>query len=183
MRLSQDYMRVYGDIIQERDLSKTPPIEIGHVIAGSTVLPSPESTLDGEIKFIGGYGWSNDWIINWVNGASATWELLGQQESFYEVSIQHNSKIISDDPAIFALSAKGMKPTTFSISDSHWSDYFPSPDRVVRGEVYEKQWKDQNVGPIRLPHNQFDLKLSAVHINPLDTIEIKSVTIEILADD
>ena len=181
-KMSSRYMKIYGEIVRERDLSEVPPIPVGHTASLSTFLPAPEAQLTNGVEFKGGYGWANDWIINWDNGAEASWKLDNITSSNYEAVLHYNSSIESKGPLLLALTPQSGNSISFAISEAFWPPYIASPDRVKRGEVYEKKWNQKSIGTFRLPSGDINLRLTGVQINTGDTLEVKGLTLTRIND-
>lgn len=132
----------------------TPPIvQVGYKESPNTILPAHEATLDGEVKFKGVRGWANDYIIDWnKKGDKATWEIDIPEIGDYNLVLKYNcSKEFLNAKMHLRINNH---PFDINIRQAAEYDFLPSPDRIVRGEVYEKEWESQSIrrtsfGPVK----------------------------------
>lgn len=126
-----------------------PPVQIGFPESPATFLPAPEAKISTGLKFMGGRGWANDYIINWTKkGDQVTWPVEIQSTGEYEIIFHYDCSPDFVGTA-FQVESNGIKDTvTINISDDH--PFLPSPDRVKRGEVYEKNWSKSSAGKLTL---------------------------------
>ena len=69
----------------------------------------------------------------------------------------------------------GGKSLEAVVSEAHDPDPIPSPDRVPRGEVYEKVWASLTLGSVRLSKGRTTLCVRAVEIPGKQAIDLKAV--------
>lgn len=119
---------------------QAPPIEVGHPGHSVTELPAPEAQLKGQVAFQGDRGWANDYIINWMAIADqATWEVQVETAGNYTVDLHYTCKAPFVG-SVFKV-AGGEKAVAVKIDSAFDPPFLESPDRVARGEVFEKEWK------------------------------------------
>ena len=148
------------------------PIEIAAYLHGSTILPAHEAVLKGGIHFFGKDGWANDWTIG--NG-TMSWDIKVALEGEYQVSVEYantpediGSRLIvkcGDQTAISVINNAAKAPT------------IKSPDRVKRGEVYERQWNRLKIAQLYLSEGEQKLSLEIGSEQALSAIEIKTLII------
>jgi hypothetical protein len=135
--LKRDLKNWFTDVT--KDAFNVPHIPVGHAKAQTTFLPAPEARLSGNLQFKGGRGWANDYIINWKDISDiAVWNIDVQKNKEYKIALKYNC---SEDfvGAIFEVEING-NSTSVPIQEAFNNPFLDSPDRVVRGEVYEKEW-------------------------------------------
>ena len=161
-----------------KDAFKKPSIPVGFSEVPSTFLPAPEASLSGQLQFKGGRGWANDYIINWSgNEDTASWKLNIKEDKEYKIALQYNC---SEDfvGAVFEIDING---TTMNvpIEEAFNNPFFHSPDRVIRGEVYEKEWGLVYIDFPKLDKGEAMLKLSLKRAgNAKAWFELKSILIQ-----
>ena len=145
--LLSDFTNWFQDVTSQG--ISVPPIPVGHPEASHTFLPAPEAKLSGGLQFMGGRGWANDYIINWQSPEDfASWDIDVNTAGNYQVEILYNGP---EETVGARLQLKTTGQTSdLSIQEAFNPDPVFSPDRVERGEVYEKEWKALGAVPIKL---------------------------------
>lgn len=147
--------------VTDHDMT-APPIPLGHLPYGHTSLPAPEAKLHGNLRFKGKMGWANDYIIDWTKATdSLEWKIEVAKEGAYEVHMHYAAPTES-----LGSSYKVATPTsslTGIIHQAHYPDFLPSPDRITRGEVYERVWKNEVIGTLDLQKG-----LQSIIVHPLE---------------
>lgn len=64
------------------------------------------------------------------------------------------------------------------VSRAHNPDPIPSPDRVRRGEVYEKIWAPLRLGTVELSRGRTTLSVKALKIPGEKAIDLKAVRLK-----
>ncbi|MCB0634499.1 MAG: arylsulfatase [Saprospiraceae bacterium] len=115
-----------------------PPITLGNPNAPETFLPAPEASLEGSVHFKGD-GWANDWITGWKTaGDKVSWPVKIDRPATYQLTLYYNLPETGSSPALqISLGDQTMRST---INQAFPGQVIPSPDRISRGEVYEKSW-------------------------------------------
>lgn len=150
------------------------PIPVGHGERPEVELPAPEADLQGGLSFKGGAGWANDWIVNWVApGASASWDLAAAREGRYSVTLLYCCP--AGDVGARVRVEAGTESCEAVLTRAHDPQPLPSPDRVPRGEVYERVWARLEVGTLRLPAGRTRLTVRAPVIPGRTAMELKAV--------
>lgn len=157
-----------------RELPTKRPIPVGFDEASTIILPAVESEFSGGVQFQGESGWSNDWLVNWNNPRDKiSWNIDVVQSSVFEVSIAYTLPEGGEGIRINA-SSKGEEISEV-INEAFDPEFVPSPDRVTRGEVYEKDWSHISLGRLTLEEGIQKISLTAVPIPGKPGIELKSL--------
>ena len=141
------------------------PTQIGHAENPLVILPAHEAELHkdngGGISYNDRWGWANDWATNWTRErAWLEWPVKFVASGEYEILLEY-ACAPENAGARFSIEAGGEKLQT-EIDQAFLQDQIPSPDRVPRGEVYEKTWGKHLAGKLKLPAG-----ITALQIRPL----------------
>lgn len=154
--LHNKFVRWYEEVTENG--INSPPIPVGYKARPTVELPAAEATLEQGLQFKGDRGWANDYIINWKEkGDAASWELNVVNEGNYELVLQYNCAETFLNTAL-ELEVNG-KTTPFTVRKVFDFPFKESPDRVVRGEVYEKKWGQLALTPVNLPKGKVTLRI------------------------
>ncbi|MEL6867015.1 MAG: arylsulfatase [Bacteroidota bacterium] len=154
-----------------------PLIELGHLAYDRVSLPAPEAKLHGAVKFKADMGWANDWVANWTaTSDSVVWSVDVVRDGDYEIQLLYNCAEGQTGSTI-AVSANGQSIQT-QIEKAFMPDYLPSPDRVERWEVYEKEWKALPVGRLALERGKQELVVRATNIPAQEAMELKGLIVQ-----
>lgn len=157
-----------------------PAIAVGYDEFPQVVLPGHEATLHIEepqsISYNGSAGWANDWITNWVDSTSYPfWWIDVVEEADYDISIDYicAEKNVGVEFKLFI----GDQFLEGAVTEAFDPEPLPSPDRVPRKEVYEKNWKTLPMGAMRLVKGKYRLELHAFAIPGDQAMDVKAVRI------
>ena len=184
--ISSEYPDIVGEMVEDydnwyKDVTKQfkakPPIPVGYKLHNVAELPAPESKLFGDLKFKGEMGWANDWIINWNSPQDKVeWNIDVAEEAEFEIFMQYalqeegvGSKIEINVPG---------KSISIELLEAQIAEYIPSPDRVPRGEVYERNWASISIGRTQLSVGLKTLQLNVVNIPVKGVFELKSLVLK-----
>ncbi len=150
------------------------PIPVGYPQANPVELLAPECYFHGNVSFRGRAGWANDWITNWQStDDSVWWDIDVVRPGRYEVALMYvcpeqdiGSKVRVE---VGGQNAEGV------IRHAHDPDPIPSPDAVLRGEVYEKVWAPLRLGTVRLNQGQTQLYVKALTKTGNAVMDLKAV--------
>ena len=149
-------------------------IRIGFKNEVSAYLPAHEAGFSGDIHFKEGHGWAHDWLVNWVNKKdSIYWGVVVDEDSEFDLALLYacpESNIGSQ--LIASLQGSVIKA---DISIAHDPAYFPSPDRIPRIEVYEKEWATLPLGKLKFTKGNQQIVLKAGKIAKDIVGEIKGL--------
>jgi len=172
--LKNDLEKWFKDVTQKG--IKPSLTQVGHNNSLTTQLPAPEAKINGHVLFKGDRGWANDYIINWnKKNDQASWEIDVIKNGEFEFFIKYNcSKEFL--PANFKIKI-GENEKVFKIEKAFNNEFFSSPDRVKRGEVYEKEWGKISVGKFDLKKGKQEVRLQLQNEQTEGWMEIKGVEI------
>ena len=140
-------------------------------------LLAPEGKPVGKVKYAVRAGWANDWFTDWTDtDAYVYWDIHNVRAGNYAVTLNYVCAE-SNVGAEFEV-AVGKETLRGAITQAHDPVPLPSPDRVKRIEVYEKEWKSLSVGTLAIPEGTTRLTVRALS-KPGDTVmDLKSVVLE-----
>ncbi|RNC84590.1 MAG: hypothetical protein ED557_06325 [Balneola sp.] len=174
--LVEQFSKVYESWFTEvtRELPSSRSIPVGYNESPTVVLPAVESTFSGGIEFEGSSGWSNDWLVNWNNPRDKVWwDIEVVQSSVFELSIAYT--IPEGSEGLELKASTNTEEVSVIISQAYDPELIPSPDRVSRGEVYEKEWTTISLGTLTLEEGTQKINLSAIPVSGKPGIELKSL--------
>ena len=154
------------------------PTPVGYAERPEVELRGHEALLQPDIgdgiSYLGRNGWSNDWVTNWTSLESyPSWPLNVVRGGQFEVSI-HYTCAPENVGARFLIEVAGQNIEGL-ISEAYDPPYRFSPDRVLRGEVYEKTWKPLTVGTVTLTPGQTFLNVKALAMVGERMFDLKAV--------
>ncbi|MCH8960383.1 MAG: arylsulfatase [Bacteroidetes bacterium] len=153
---------------------------LGHPERPEVVLPGHEAFLhpapgDG-ISYVGRNGWANDWVTNWTSlDAYPAWPVEVVQPGRYEVTLMV-ACAEEDLGARFQVEIGGQQLEGV-VTIAHDPPYTFSPDRVLRGEVYEKQWMPLTLGAVDLEPGPTQLAVKALDMPGNRMMDLKAVRV------
>lgn len=175
--MSQELGAAYANKFEEvsSQLSENSPIPVGYEAAKRVRLPVVEATeVKGDLRFKEGHAWANDWIIDWNDTAEMlVWEIEVQQSGTYQIALEYTTKE-ENTGSLIAIRVADQEITA-TIDEAYDTAYLPSPDRVKRKEVYEKDWAQKKIGDLYLEAGRHELSLRALRISGEEVAEIKSI--------
>lgn len=157
------------------------PIPIGYQQRWEVVLPGHEAFLvpdTGEgISYHGRHGWANDWISNWTSTkAYPFWEIDVVRPGQYQITLMY----ICPKPDVGSrvqVETNG-KSLEGIIEKAHDPLPIPSPDRIPRKEVYEKEWTPLTLGTLMLPKGRSRLYVKALTKPGRTIMDLKAVRVK-----
>ena len=173
-QLKESYLRWFEEV-NERGIVPE-PIQVGHTGVSQVELPAPDVSRREEVTFEGGAGWANDWLVGWSNESEAAWELLVVDTATYGVYVEMASE--SGSPYNIRL-ALGDQVVQKEIAAQLVARQIDSPDRVKRGEVYEKKWPLVFAGNIKVTPGLNELRIGVNGFSG-GSIDVKSVRLRVL---
>jgi len=168
----QAYYEWFGDVTA--NLPSERRIPVGYKEAPGIRLPAPQAFYEGEIGYHGA-GWANDWLDNWASTEDRSWWYLDVIDSgSYEVVAEYS--IAEQNLGTRVRFSVGDSFVEGVFDQSHDPGFIHSPDRLPRGEVYEKEsWAIKNLGVIQLPEGKHRFTARAMEIPGETSIELKSI--------
>ncbi len=174
-----DYLAsAYGKWFEEVNASFTSDaqIKIGYEMENKTELPAHEASFSGDIHFKEGHGWAHDWLVNWKNTCdSIYWDVQVNQPSDYTLDILYSCPEANIGSELIAIS--GDSKASGSIVQAHDPQYIQGNDRIVRMEVYEKEWARLPMSELHLAKGNQKIVLKAVQIKNGSVGEIKGIVL------
>lgn len=164
---------LYKDWLEEVTMDGiTPgPIEVGHIQPNVVELPAPDVNFKQGLDFKGEMGWANDWFINWTDNSQASWEIKAVADTKYKVLLL----LSKEGPGTPTVSLKiGNSSLSAPLEGTFDSPYIESPDRVERGEVYEREWAKLDLGDILIKEGIQNIIITAKS-TPQSNLEIKGI--------
>ncbi len=178
-QLYDSLMAVYNEWFDEMKLEAVDMtvIPIGFAEQTQVVLPAHESYFSGNVSFKEGHGWAHDWLVNWTNSDDRIyWDVEVQSPFSYQVYLSYTVPE-SDAGATIQLEV-GNNLLVNTLSTAFNPAAIPSPDRIQRIEVYEKDWAKIYLGDISLQAGSQTISLSASQIVGSQVAEVKGLVLE-----
>jgi hypothetical protein len=154
------------------------PIEIGHPGWPIVTLPGHEAFLEPAsgkgISYEGRSGWANDYVTNWTSTeAYPWWPVEVVRPGRFEVTLMY----VCAEQNVGAKVRVEMGGTGIEgvVSKAHNPESLSSPDRVPRGEVYEKVWAQLRLGTVELAKGRTTLAVKALRIPGRQALDLKAV--------
>ena len=157
------------------------PIQIGYPQWPIVTLPGHEAFLEPSskqgISYKGTSGWANDYVTNWTSTeAYPWWPVEVVKAGRYEVTLMY--VCAKENVGVKVLVEIGDESVGGVVSKSHDPEPIPSPDRVPRGEVFEKIWAPLNLGTVVLSKGQTKLVVKATDIPGNAAFDLKAVQLQ-----
>jgi len=161
------------------------PTEVGHRGWPLVTLPGHEAFLEPAprqgISYKGRSGWANDWITNWTDTkAYAWWPVKVVEPGRFEVTLMYVCPAANVGAKLHV--EIGGRRLAGTVEKVHDPKPIPSPDRVPRGEVYEKLWAPLPLGTVRLDRGETRLVLRMLAIPGRQACDIKAVQLRRIDD-
>jgi arylsulfatase A len=179
-KLASAYCAWFDDVTG--DFTPSTEIRIGFTGEETIYLPAHEAGFSGDIRFMEGHGWAHDWLVNWINTSdSIYWNVVVDQPENFSIELLYSCRG-SDIGAGLQIHCAD-ESTSAIISEAHDPEYIPSPDRVTRIEVYEKEWARLQMGNLNISSGDQTIVLKAGNIPSGQVGEIKGLELKRNAPD
>jgi arylsulfatase A len=153
---------------------EVPPAPLGYE-GWPLALPGHEAGLSGEFSYHGRSGWANDWVQNIGGGGAAEWKIDVVEPGEYEISLDY---VCPQEEVGTTLQVEiAGQSVSGEVEKAHDPPYLPSPDRVERIEVYEKEWAVLPLGSLNLARGLATVSLTAPGKQHPGGIQVKTVRI------
>jgi len=157
------------------------PTHVGYAQRPVVTLPAHEAMLEPVLQqgidYLGKKGWANDWIAKWTDtNASAWWPLKVVVTGRFDVSVLYTCSQANLGTRLRV--EIGGKTVEGIVDVAHDPKPIPSPDRVQRGEVYEKVWATVKLGAVELDPGEVRMVVRAVEIPGAQACDIKAIRLE-----
>ena len=154
------------------------PIPVGYPQWPIVTLPGHEAFLEPSaregISYVGRSGWANDYVTNWTSTeAYPWWEVEVVKAGRFEVTLMYTCP--KEDIGVKVRVEIGNKSLEGVVNKVHNPAPLPSPDRVPRGEVYEKIWAPLTLGAVELSKGRTKLVVRALEIPGNKAFDLKAV--------
>ncbi|MDW7690326.1 arylsulfatase [Flammeovirgaceae bacterium SG7u.111] len=172
--LKGEYLTWFADVSAEvYDLRSIP---MGFEDQQKIVLPAHESNFEGGLKFKEGHGWAHDWLVNWTSTSDQLyWKVEVAAYGKYKAYISYTCPEENIGSQI-QLTA-GENKVVGKIIKPFDPSYYPSPDRISRKEVYEKDWETVELGEIEISPGVRQLTIRATEVPTSQVGEFKNLTL------
>ena len=154
----------------------TVPVPVGFKEAPVVVMPAPEATLSGNLKYSLKSGWANDWIIDFQSfNDSCYWMIENRSPGTYQVTLE--LAVDKESVPCNLKVATSSDSQEYTIQNTLLAPQFESPDRVPRWEVYEREWPRIEIGEIYIQEGKQFISFKAANQSGLTGLELKSLII------
>jgi len=158
-------------------------IPIGYRQRPEVVMPGHEAFLEPDtrkgISYRGRSGWANDYVTNWTNSqAYPWWEVDVVRPGRYEITLMY--VCAAENVGVKVRVEIGGRSIEGVVSKAHNPAPIPSPDRVRRGEVYEKVWAPLKLGAVDLAKGRTKLVVRALEIPGKQAFDLKAVKVRLI---
>ncbi len=182
-RLRELYLKWFADVTAAG--FDPIPIELGHPGWDTVRLAAHEAVLvpdTGEgIRYVMPQGWANDWIAEWTSPEAYAWwpvRVVTAGRYRFEIEYACPQEAVGSKLAVRI----GEHSVVGTIKRPFPVRRLPSPDRVPRREVFEREWGRHVLGETVLTPGTFRLELRAMDIAAKSVGEIKSLVVTRISD-
>lgn len=170
--LRQAYYNWFDDVTE--NLPSERRIPVGYAEAPNIILPAPQAYFEGEIGYHGA-GWANDWLDNWSSTDDRAWWYLDVINSgYFEVIAEYT--LTEENIGTRVRFSVQYESVEGIFDQAHDPGLIHSPDRLPRGEVYEKEsWAFKSLGEIYLTEGNHRFEAEALDIPGETSIQLKSL--------
>ncbi|HEV7349002.1 arylsulfatase [Telluribacter sp.] len=173
-QLSEAYQRWFEAATQTLRLAAR-PVPAGYA-QKKVELAAHEADFKGNLKYKEGHGWAHDWLVNWTSPADTIWWTLESRAPItYDVYLRYTVPGGQTGSIVQVLT--GEQVIQQKITQAIDPPIIPSPDRVMRKEVYEKEWGLLRLGPLSLPAGKSRISLMAPRLASQQVAEFKSLVL------
>jgi hypothetical protein len=174
--LVNEYLNKYEDWFIKTTSKGIDPelIQTGHEGIPMIDFPVQEANQILKARYKGGFGWANDYLVDWEDESLVSWNFMSTQSQKYQLEVFLSC---SDSQGLLSLVIDGF-PYSTHINLAIPKRLIVSPDRVVRGEVYEFKWRSVLLGAIEIPSGNHRMYLKSSGLNE---VELKSVRLSLIA--
>jgi len=157
------------------------PIQAGHSNISQVILSAQECAIHGGLKYKGGDGWANDWLIDWKTAAdSAVWTIEAVASQPYRLVLRGSSGSSSVPVQFVVVIDNHTFP--LEITPGMQATLIPNRDKFPRTEVEEMEWKDIATIDVDISRGKHRIKLMPADHAP-GGIEIKAIHLLSLSTD
>ena len=173
-RLAEEYDAWFEDVTSAGFVRL--PIPVGHPEENPVELPATQAWFEGGPTYEQGQGWANDWLTGWTDtGARIWWELDVVAAGDYDVSLEYLCP--EDEAGARVRVSAGASAAEAQVVGAEIRQV-PSPDRVPRKEVYEREWATLPAGTLTLPAGRVEISLEALDTPRGRVMDLMAVRLE-----
>ncbi|MFY0687225.1 MAG: arylsulfatase [Cyclobacteriaceae bacterium] len=143
--------------------------EIGHPAIPFVDLPAQEVIARENVGFHGGFGWANDYLIDWSDSSRVTWRVKCVEKAQYRFEISADFQVNQMSIVQFQINENQL---SIPVGVTQEKELIPSPDRVNRGEVYEYEWPVIKAKTFTFEPGEYDL---SIEIQGIEHFELKNI--------
>ena len=175
-KLSAAYEQACGDVTKAG--FEPLLIHVGYPHWPVVTLPGHEAFLEPPskqgISYRGRSGWANDYVTNWTSTeAYPWWPVEVVRAGRFEVTLMY---VCAKENVGTKIRVEiGGKSLEAVVGRAHDPEPIPSPDRVPRGEVYEKIWAPLTIGDVELSKGRAKLVVRVLEIPAGRAFDLKAV--------
>jgi len=175
-RLMKAYRTWHAEV--SKGLEGMPPaLPVGYAEAPTVTLLAPECGMAGGVRYKQGRGWANDWVTHWTSSEDRVWwDIDVVRPGRFHVTLLYTCP--KADVGSKVRVEAGGKAVEGVVAKAHDPEPLPSPDRVRRGEVYEKVWAPLAMGTISLAKGKTRLTVRALSKPGRQVFDLKAVRLE-----
>ena len=167
-----EYERIFKDVTRKGFAPI--PVPVGYAEADPVTIPAPLVAMKGSVKFKGRAGWANDWITGWTStDDTLAWEIDVVRAGRYEPALLYACPAAEVGSRIRL--EVGGQTVEAVLRKAHDPEPIPSPDRVPRGEVYEKVWASLVLPAVKLDKGRTRVTVRATTIPGKMVADLKAV--------
>ncbi|MGB3527841.1 MAG: arylsulfatase [Saprospiraceae bacterium] len=154
------------------------PIKPVNVNTSYIELPAYESTFTGSLHYAEGHGWAHDWLQHWATTEDEiSWSIISDTPTTFTAYLKYTCPA-GDTGSIITTYINEAPVASAKIIVPFDPPLTPSPDRVIRKEAYEKEWRMMELGNIVVPSGQSKLSLRASEVRHGMVGEVMGVVME-----
>lgn len=159
-RMAEEYAAFAASVARPDRVA--PPIDLDAGYQGTIHLLAHEGEPLGSTHFSDEYGWANDYFVD-LGPDGAEWPITSKRERTYSVTIRYHL----DDKAARTLVLATDKGNEVSVElPPATTRQIPVADRVLRKEVYPREWAEVKVPEWVVPADVTSLRITSTSGTP-----------------
>ena len=158
-----------------RDGTAVPPIPVGHEQMKLVEMPTPDADWHGHLQF-GGRHPNNNWATHWTSTDDwLDWDIDVVHAGPYEFTLMYICP--KEDAGSRVCVEVAGRRLEGVVDKPHEPNFLPSPDRVKRQEVYERDWAPLVLGRLDLPKGHTRLAVKALTKPGEAVMDLKAIRV------
>jgi arylsulfatase A-like enzyme len=153
------------------------PLPVGYAEENPVYLPATRATFTGKLRYNGKFGYSHDWITDWIEPADVIrWEVDVVEAGNYQVDAQYLCPESSIGSRVELRAGAASCQTTVNVA----TEVEPMPDRnlVLLERNVLMPWKRLRLGELRLPKGKSTLELRCLAKPGEKVMDVKALWAE-----